>query len=266
MKKNGSVLNKYTLSLVIVLLVLSIDILLHKGMARVILPATFIQHQTTLALKPQARPLSITKKIWVKAVNSIERITQLPANTAGFEMDVYFDTAKNHLQVYHDSAAYSELDIESILKIYSNRNLSCSIWLDFKNLSSLNQVYSLQYISRLREKYKLQHKLIIESAYPELLSAFCDSGFFTSYYVPVFNPYLLSEKENMEMLDTIAGNLKNHPTSALSGYYFQYPFLTKYFPNFPVFTWAERGGISLVSLVFNRKLENDRRLAVILYP
>ena len=266
MKKNGFVFNKYTLSLVIVLLVLSVDILMHKGMSRILLPATFIKNQPPQRLTRGDRPLVLTGKKWMKAVNNLERIEQLPQDIAGFEMDVYFDTAKNHLKVYHDSSEYNLLNIESILKVYKSRNLSCSIWLDFKNLSVFNQAQSLKYILYLRRQYDLKQRLIVESSFPELLVPFCDSGFFTSYYVPLFNPYLLSEKENIKLVETISANLQQYPTSALSGYYFQYPFLKKFFPAYPVLTWAARPDISVVSTVFNRKLQNDPQLKIILYP
>lgn len=92
------------------------------------------------------------------------------------------------------------------------------------------------------------------------LRTFCDSGFFTSYYIPYFNPYLLSETELVDQIDSISYQMKLYPASALSGYYFQYPVLKKFFPGFPVLTWTYNSNISLVTNMFNLHLKMTTRL------
>lgn len=265
MKINRSIINKYTLSLFILLLCLFTDIVLHKGMSRVILPKLFTDKISAQKFSRCAQPLKNNGKKWVKAVNTLQRIKQLNMDAPGFEMDVYFDTVKNYLEVYHDSSEHGYPKIEEILKVYKERKLSSSIWLDFKNLSAENEKKSLNYILLLREEYHLQNKLIIESALPQYLQSFCDSGFFTSYYVPFFNPYQLTENELLQTIDTIAFNLKKYPVAALSGYYFQYPFLKKFFPDYPVLTWSQKSNYSLVSNIFNWLLLYDDRTAIVLY-
>lgn len=265
MKINSFIINKYTLSIFILLLCLVIDILLHKGMSRVILQKSF-----TDKIKPQKfsrceQPLIINGKNWVKAVNTVQSIEQLNMDAPGFEMDVYFDTTKNYLQVFHDSSQQDYTKIEDILKVYKERKLSCPIWLDFKNLFAQNEKKSLNYILYLREEYNLQNKLIVEGALPQHLQSFCDSGFFTSYYVPFFNPYQLTENELLQIIDTIASNLKKYPVAALSGYYFQYPLLKKFFPEYPVLTWTKKSNLSLVNNIFNKILLNDEQVKIILY-
>lgn len=265
MKKNRHIINKYTLSILILLLCLATDIILHKGMARVLLPKSFTDKRVAENFKPCDNPIKSSDKKWVTAVNTVQKIEQLLPDAAGFEMDVYFDTIRNQLHVYHDSLHFNRLSIEDILAVYHARKLSSSIWLDFKNLSPVNEKQSLAYICYLRNKYTLQHKLIVESSFPQLLQSFCDSGFFTSYYTPFFNPYLQSESDIIKAIDTISFNLKNYPTSALSGYYFQYPLLKKFFPGYPILTWADNSKASLVSTIFNRKLIGDERVKIVLY-
>ena len=265
MKINSSIINKYTLSLFILLLCLGMDIILHKGMGRVILPKSFTDKISPQKFHRCEQPLMINEKKWVKAVNTLKRIQQLNADAAGFEMDVYFDTAKNYLAVYHDSSEQGYPKIEEILKVYKERKLSCSIWLDFKNLSAQNEKQSLNYMLLLREEHHLQNKLIVESALPQYLQSFCDSGFYTSYYTPFFNPYLLTEKEVIQAIDTIASNLKKYPVAALSGYYFQYPLLKKFFPDYPLLTWSEKSNFSLISSAFNRMLLKDDQVKIVLY-
>lgn len=265
MKKYSSIINKYTLSLFMLLLCLGVDIILHKGMSRVILSKSFTAKISPQKLSRCEQPLIITGKKWVKAVNTLQRIEQLNADAAGFEIDVYFDTTKNYFEVYHDSSEHIYPKIEDILKVYQARKLSCSIWLDFKNLSAVNEKQSLAYILFLRQQYHLQNKLIVEAALPQCLQSFCDNGIYTSYYTPFFNPYQITEKEVIQAIDTITSNLKKYPTAALSGYYFQYPLLKKFFPDYPLLTWSENSNLSLLSNIFNRILLNDNQVKIVLY-
>lgn len=266
MKKSYFLLNKYTLSLLILLLCLAVDIILHKGMSRVLVPKSFTENRVPKYLKLCEQPLVVSDKKWSKAVNTVQRMEQLAAGTAGLEMDVYFDISKNILQVYHDSSESNHPFIEDILNVYKTRQLTASIWLDFKNLTPVNEVKSVRYISYLRKRYQLQNKIIVESSVPQCLPAFCDSGFFTSYYTPFFNPYQLTEAQITSVIDTISGNLKKYPASALSGYYFQYPLLKKFFPGYPVLIWAEKDRYSFVSNVFNYSLGNEPQVKIVLYP
>ena len=104
MKKNKFLLNKYTLSVLILLLCLALDIFLHRGITRVLLPDSFTNKRTPQNFVPYDRPLQVNSKEWIKAVNTLSRIEKIPSQAAGIEMDVYFDTIKNTFQVYHDSA------------------------------------------------------------------------------------------------------------------------------------------------------------------
>lgn len=265
MKKNRFLLNKYTVGVYILLAYFAVDTILHKGMVRVLLPTATIDRRYPVHVTPCGQTLLNTGKKWVKAVNTVKAIEGLPGDTPGFEMDVYFDTLKNCLLLYHDSTHYSTLNIESVLKVYKAKNLAASIWLDFKNLFPGNEQQSLRYISALRKSYGLTDKLIIESSFPQCLRSFCDSGFFTSYYVPFFNPYRATKPALENFIDTVSANIRAYPTTALSGYYFQYPLLKEYFPGFPILTWAEQPGISFTAAIFNQKLLKDSALQVILY-
>jgi len=266
MKKNRFLLNKYTVTVFILLAYFAGDVFLHKGMSRILFPASFAGERKPGDFATCAHPLELKGKNWVKAVNTKERIEKLPADADGFEMDVYFDTSKNCLLLYHDSTEYSTLHIEALLDVYQEKKMKGSVWLDFKNLSVANEQQAVKYISSIRGRYGLQNKVIVESSHPECLRSFCDSGFFTSYYTPFFNPYQQEERVLAATIDTIASNLKRFPVSALSGYYFQYPFLKKYFPGLPILTWADDSKFSIVGYCFNKKLQDDGQLKVVLHP
>lgn len=266
MKSKGFYKNKFFLgALVIIIIILGTDILLHKGMVRLMIPDSFVKNLIPADFLHCTQSLILHSKNWVKAIDSENSIKNLSQNTDGFEVDIYFDSIINSFYVYHDSSAMSATKIEHLLDIYKNRNLSASIWFDFKNLNSENHDKALNAFIGIRKKYNLENKMIIESPNIKYLPSYCESGFFTSYYTPFFNPYLLKEKDLKHITDSISNNLKQYPVSALSGYYFQYPFLKKYFPNYPILTWASKSDFSIVSFIFNHSLKEDKHLKIILY-
>jgi len=264
--KKGFLTNKYTLSVFILLAILATDILLHKGMSRVILPKSFTskrQPQTGLATCEHS--LQVNGKVWLKAVNSVDKVRAIDSTANGFEMDIYFDAAKNSFFVYHDSSAISSTNADEIFAVVEQRKMNASIWLDFKNLGEKNKAAALQQLQSLQRKYGLAGRILVESSDPASLRSFCDSGFFTSYYVPFFNPYTQDEDAMVATIDSITSMLKKYPASALSGYYFQLPFLKKFFPVFPLLTWTDDSRISLVNKLFNYQLEKDKDVLIVLH-
>ena len=266
MKSKHYFINKYFIGIVLILILLCVDILFHKGMTRVLIPDSFVEDIAPADFPHCNNALIVPSKNWVKAVDNEPAMKKLAVNTGGFEVDVYFDTKIHSFYVYHDSAGMSSLTIDHLLDIYKNRNLTSSIWFDFKNLNNYNQEQSVNACIALRKKYNLQNKMIIESSRIDYLPRFCENGFFTSYYTPYFNPYQMDKNDLIKIIDTISYNLKLYPVSALSGYYFQYPFLKKFYPNYPILTWSMDNNFSLVSAIFNRQLKNEPHLKIILYP
>lgn len=265
MKSKHYYKNRFFLGALVIIIILGTDILLHKGMVRILIPDSFIKNRAPADFPHCDQRLVIHSKVWRKAIDSADAMNKLPASIAGFEVDVYFDSSINSFYVYHDSAGISTIRIEELLDIYKSRNLSASIWFDFKNLTNANHEKALNACVTIRKKYNLQNKMLIESTNIQYLPAFCDKEFYTSYYTPFFNPYLLKENELNQIADSISNNLDRYPASALSGYYFQYPFLKKYFPNYPILTWADKSSLSVVSFIFNRSLQKEEHVKIILY-
>lgn len=263
--KKGFFSNKYTLSVLILLAILGVDVILHKGISRVMLPETFTEKRKPSANKPACPSTLISSsKSWQKAVNSAQMALAIDTALGGIELDVYFDTSKTIFFVYHDSSNISDTKLETVLE--ASRNKEVSVWLDFKNLNSSNVAPSLEHLNSIRQQFNLEDKMIVESSKAELLSAFCEQGFYTSYYTPFFNPYQEDEQTLLSFIDSITYATKKYKVNSLSGYYFQAPFLRKYFPNFPILTWTDQPSLSLVANVFNRQLLADEMIPVVLYP
>lgn len=258
--------NKYKVMAFIIGLYLVVDVLQHKGQTRVLFPKEFPEYQMT-DLEPQNKNMLINaNKNWKKGINTIEKLDELDAETAGFECDVYFDTAAKIFDVHHDPGKSTGLSLESLLQHYQQKKLTASIWLDIKNLGDANAVSALQSLLQLQKKYSLQNKILVESNRADLLSDFSDSGFFSSYYVPFFNPYKINEAKTAFWADSISSAISKARVDALSGYYFQSSFLSHYFPKYPFLTWIDKSSFSLVNFLFQKKIAADRSIFIVLNP
>ena len=266
MKKFGFITNKYAVSVLLLLCLLLADIVLHRGMSRVILPASFSDKIKAISLPVCNRPLVQKDKHWIKLNHDTLWLNKLPANTPGIAMDVVFNPLKQCFELYPDSNFSATIYLDSMLLSYTEKKWQSNIWLAFKNLDPANAAASLQEMIRLKNKYKLANQVIIESPVAASLKSFCDSGFFTAYAVPFFNPYHAVEREIIHFADSIRKSLSAYPASAVSATYFQYPVLKKFFPNYPILTRADNVSISVVSYVFKRQLENEENIKVILSP
>lgn len=258
--------NKYKLMACIIGLYLLVDVLQHKGQTRVLFPIDFSEVKRHVLL-PQSKSMLINKdKSWKKGVNTKERMNWLNPDDAGFECDVYFDTVSKSFDVHHDPDKSTGYSLDNLLQFYQQKKLQASIWLDIKNLHDSNAVSVLHSLIELRNKYKLQNKMLVESGRADLLTAFSDSTFYTVYYAPFFNPYKINKDEMNLWADSIASVISKSKINALSGYYFQCSFLSHYFPKYPVLTWVDNTSFSLVNYLFQRKIVADKSIFILLKP
>lgn len=258
--------NKYKLMVFIIGLYLLVDVLQHKGQTRVLFPKNFTESKNEILL-PQSKSILINKdKSWKKGINTKERMNALGTGDAGFECDVYFDTATKSFDVHHDADKSIGFSLDNLLQLYQQKKMQASIWLDIKNLDDSNAVSVLQSLIELRNKYNLQNKILVESGRANLLTAFSDSSFFTSYYIPFFNPYKINKGKMKAWADSIGSVISKTKINALSGYYFQSGFLTHYFSRYPVLTWVDTKPFSLVNFLFQKKLDADKSIFIVLKP
>lgn len=251
--------------LFIIAVLLLTDAVLHKGMLRVLLPKKF-PIANLVQPKPLTGNINFAGKNWIKAVNTTALMDEVPTTAPGIEMDVYFEKSTGVFEVHHDPDAVIHPPLDSLLERYNVRQLKACIWLDFKNLDTSNMYASLKEATRLRDKFNLANKIIIESPLAECLQAFSKEGFYTSYYTAFFNPYLLDDGQIVHYSDSISTLLKQNPVNAVSGYYYQYTFLKNYFPSFPILTWTDKKKISAVDFLFRQKLASDSSVKVVLQP
>jgi hypothetical protein len=257
--------SKLKIFFLIVSAILLCDVVLHKGQVRYMLPKTFPSSQAGLP-KPLFSTFSFGNKNWAKAVNDIATLDAVPSSCGGIELDVYFEKNKNNFDVHHDPVPGNYIDLGSMLHHCQQKGMATNIWLDCKNLDTSNLGATLEKLVQLKEQFHLQNRIIVESSFAECLPPFANAGFFTSYYLPFFNPYLRHDSLNLQMADSIKKLLIKYPVHALSGYYYQSGFTKNYFPSFPVLTWADKKTISLAGYFFNRKLQADQAIKAVLRP
>lgn len=257
---------KYKLFAFLVLLFLIGDGVMHKGMVRVMIPDTFLNSPPSSQRVFPEISLENKNKEWMKAVNTPQRMNNVPANASGIEMDIYFDSSTKTFSVHHNINDTGYYQFEELLKWYHRDGLTASIWMDFKNLSPQNQQEALHALILLREKYHLENKILVESSFPELLIPFADQKFYTSYYTPYFNPYLLDKDSLKTIFNQIQDHLASSKVQALSGYYFQFPFLHERFPNYPILIWGSNDKWSLINMIYKRFIKNKKEIFIKLNP
>lgn len=257
--------NKYTLLVFLIMLMLLTDAILHKGLVIVLVNKNFPKVKIDV-IEPSKKEILInTNKEWGKAINTKEVMSKVDIKSSGLEFDIYFDSAKKLFDVHHDVNSSIGLNFDDLLQVYKDRKLQASIWIDFKNLNNFNFLPALNELIRLRNKYNLKNKILVESYRVDLLEHYTDSGFFTSYYTPYFNPYLINEDSMRSLVSQLATVIKKSKVNALSGYYFQYPFLHKYFPHFPILIWSPNDRWSIINRMYKAKIMNSNEIFISLY-
>lgn len=251
------------MALIIMLLIFA-DSVLHKGLIRVMLPKKFPDLSIS-AKQPSHKAVLINAgKEWIKAVNTIELMNKVESKSSGLEFDIYFDTGKKMFDVHHDVDNSTGLNFDDLLQAYNKRGLVASIWMDFKNLADTNCTPALAELIRLRDKYKLTNKILVESNRVDLLKHFGDSSFFTSYYTPFFNPYLINDDSIKQWVNKLTAIVNASTVDALSGYYFQYPFLHTYFPGYPILIWSPNDKMSIINQLYKIKIRNTPEVFIAL--
>jgi hypothetical protein len=243
-----------------------VDILQHKGLVRVMISKDFPAYKIDSGFPASTNILINTGKDWVKAIDTKELMVGLDKKTTGLECDVYFDSQKNDFDVHHDESNSIGLNLDNLLQVYKDKGLSASVWLDLKNLKDSNAMPALKELMRLRSKYELTNKILVESKWPERLTPFSDSGFATAYYTPFFNPYLLNNDSLQHLVDDLSTVISRSKVNFLTGYYFQYPFLQYYFPNYPLLIWSPNDKFSIINWWYKKRIRASKAVFISLYP
>jgi len=225
---------------------------------KVLFPISFPKAPTSAVTNSNENSV-FSEKIWLHRVNSIERANIMAEKYKGLEMDIYWDMDSARFYVTHISPA-PELSLPLSKMIDGIKNIREQyLWFDFKNLNEENAEPALEYLLKLNIN---RANTIVESGNPHLLSGFSAAGFATSYYLPIFNPYIVSENEIIDYAKKIDTALKNSNVNYISSDYVSYRFIKKYFPDSEILLWHLED--NRLKPFVRKKLARDKNVKVIL--
>ena len=213
-------------------------------------------------------------------VNSIGKLRDVQASGfSGLELDAIYGLGnKDTFIVSHDESDNSDLTFEAFLSLSSVSSLK-KIWLDLKNMNADNYQAILARLNTLDDAFTLKDRLILEtSETSDFMSAFHQSGWHTSYYLPTKSISTMLTDNNVEQMKKIAESLaaqrERQRLAAVSFDKVLYPFVKKYLePLLPAttvyHTWDLT--IKLYDKDFKDKLNaamyyEDERIKTILLP
>lgn len=200
----------------------------------------------------------VPSRLWLHRVDEVEKFEDFKEKYSGFEIDVHFLLNPSpHFDVGHDGVDSSiGLNLADMFSLVQKQNMEhlmgggdiIKLWIDFKNLSEENKHLALTQMQHLCLTYGISpSNLIIESHNYKSLDVFKQQGFFTSYYVPYYEPkHLKSQAQTIR--DEINTIIQSGNVSALSFPFYLYDFIIdshfKYYHDnewidVPLLTWNE---------------------------
>ncbi len=205
-------------------------------------------------------------EIWAHRCNSVETAERLMHLVQGLELDVHFNSMNNRYYVKHDFTQPDTLLLsEYLTRITDSHDLK--YWLDFKNLSIDNQYAALLRLNWVTDSLGIEKSQFIIEGHASSLGNFENAGYFTSYYIPTFNPLQLTDEETESMAADIRTTINTWPVNAISGYYEQLEFMQQYFPYHAKLTWflTENTSPAVLDSIINQ-VNQDTTVKVLLLP
>lgn len=191
----------------------------------------FIFYESTILNNSSDIFYDLDDKLWAHRILDPNKLNSLSDEFIGYEIDVYFDNEKKKFKISHhgESNNYNLISYLNEIKGLDNVKL----WIDFKNLDSLNVESSVIILDKIANKYAIKSNIIIESKNIALLSLFKLNGFYISYWLPSFH-FIKSVFNIIDIRDDLIDyepNAISMPSSSVS-------FYSKKFPNYPVHCWT----------------------------
>ena len=195
-------------------------------------------------------------KVWLHRANDIAKARYYQDQYSGLEVDVHFADSLNTFIVKHGFSEVSDTRLDEWFASIEHRS-KLGFWIDFKNLSEGNMEASAKELARIREAYRLNGMIIVESSNAKCLKAFDDLRFRTSYYIPFKVPEWLDHEQLQQLTDSIDDNIKAYDLKTISGYWFQYQFMKDSFPEMRKLIWYELYDTAVRNQYINLAIEDE---------
>jgi FAD/FMN-containing dehydrogenase len=201
-------------------------------------------------------------RVWLHRVDSVERARFAEERYQGIEIDVVFDSNARAFDVRHPPVPSIGLSLETLIASLKDPGQHF-YWIDFKNLTPENKRQAASELSRIAQRFSIIARMIVESPQAEHLDEFSRRGFYTSYFLPVINPYALPQDRLKDYVRGIARRLARSQVNAVSSDHLQYELISKYFPGYDILLWYPTRNF-IAYAVRERKLLGDPRVKVLL--
>ncbi len=177
--------------------------------------------------------IDIPERIWLHRVNSIERAEYFLHEYSGFEIDIYYDPARDIFNVDHDNRDFNTSLYDMFACLSKKGEKSFWVWLDFKNLDKSNMDKALNRLEFLAMKFSVpRNHIIVESSSIEDLSVFHQASYITSFY------FIPPPKEDFfNRMEKLRNRFYTSGVVAVSSDLKYHDLVEKAFPNVPWLFW-----------------------------
>jgi len=206
-------------------------------------------------------------KIWAHKVNRMEQLNNASKLYSGVELDIVFHANENYFEVNHPPDSSLNLKLSDYLTSPSLHSVN-HIWLDFKNLTTENQIQATQTLDSIVKLSGIKKTIIfVESPEIQRLISFQNKGFQTSYYLPT-DLQSLAPDSLLSVISKIKQLLASNPECYISAEFSDYPILKKYFPEKKKLLWfAVYGSMNkLKARILLYQIAFDSKVDALLIP
>lgn len=205
------------------------------------------------------------EKVWYHRANSLGKLAAEENKYHGLELDVVF--MDDHFDIHHPPKKPSNLSLDTFLSKVEDKDKEL-LWLDYKNLDSLNMSLSLTRLNLVIENNGFDRdQFIVESTEIHFLKAFEAANYTVSYYLPQKLWTLPADSLAIE-LERINTNLQRHNVDYISTDYKDYDIINDHFPDMEKLLWMfgrKKNGLSFSEYRKQAfKMLNDDNVKVIL--
>lgn len=200
-------------------------------------------------------------KLWAHLIDFSVLIPRAFPEFNGMEFDVVYEEASGFNVRHHLDADRGEGLVEFFQKVPDVSNHY--YWMDFKNLSVLNQEAARAELIRVFDELNIWDKVIVESQEAECLDFLAQEKIKTSYWIPHFEFDLNENPVTNKAVREIRSNLNKYHINAISASYEMAPYLVKNFSDCSIHLWTN-GLKTEEDKEVIRELNKERSIKVIL--
>jgi hypothetical protein len=254
--------NKYGISIIVLLALLSADVLLHRGETRML-----ISGGSKEKIGPYRLPVSEIKlqpgfSKNVVAVHTIDDILHRNNDDHGIYLQLKWIDKSGYSAAGNALLNYS---LDSLISLHTAKQNSGFCIFDVSGINESNQELIYQELKNTEQRFHLRNRILVASDNTKMLQFLHEKGFYPALITPAFDPTIASEEEKKIYCDLLAKQLQENGVDVLITGLKNYSFLRKVFPTQRLITKTGNEDLSLVGYFTKRHLEKDSMVLLTIY-